>query len=144
MHSHTYLNPGRQCNMYLLQQLIKDKFEKSSPGVPVVAQWLTNLTRNHGVSGSVPALLSELRIRHCRELWCRSQIRLGSRVAMSVVQASSYSSDWAPSLGTSIRQGSGSRKGKKTKKKSLLQYLTRSHSQQKNSSTIFMLVFMVK
>ena len=25
-------------------------------GVPVVAQWLTNLTRNHEVSGSVPAL----------------------------------------------------------------------------------------
>ena len=27
-----------------------------SPGVPVVAQWLTNLTRNHEVVGSVPAL----------------------------------------------------------------------------------------
>ena len=25
-------------------------------GVPVVAQWLTNPTRNHEVSGSVPAL----------------------------------------------------------------------------------------
>ena len=25
-------------------------------GVPVVAQWLTNLTRNHEVAGSVPAL----------------------------------------------------------------------------------------
>ena len=25
-------------------------------GVPVVAQWLTNLTRNHEVLGSVPAL----------------------------------------------------------------------------------------
>jgi len=25
-------------------------------GVPVVAQWLTNLTRNHKVAGSVPAL----------------------------------------------------------------------------------------
>ena len=24
-------------------------------GVPVIAQWLTNLTRNHGVAGSVPA-----------------------------------------------------------------------------------------
>ena len=30
--------------------------KKVSPGVPVVAQWLTNLTRNHGVAGSVPAL----------------------------------------------------------------------------------------
>ena len=26
------------------------------PGVPVVAQWLTNPTRNHEVAGSVPAL----------------------------------------------------------------------------------------
>ena len=26
------------------------------PGVPVVAQWLTNPTRNHEVAGSIPAL----------------------------------------------------------------------------------------
>ena len=26
------------------------------PGVPFVAQWLTNLTRNHEVAGLVPAL----------------------------------------------------------------------------------------
>ena len=25
-------------------------------GVPVMVQWLTNLTRNHEVAGSVPAL----------------------------------------------------------------------------------------
>ena len=25
-------------------------------GVPIVAQWLTNPTRNHGVAGSVPGL----------------------------------------------------------------------------------------
>ena len=30
------------------------------------------------------ALLSGLRIWHCRDLWCRSQIRLGSRVAEAV------------------------------------------------------------
>ena len=27
-----------------------------SHGVPVVAQWLTNLTRNHEVAGSIPGL----------------------------------------------------------------------------------------
>ena len=30
--------------------------KKSNYGVPVVAQWLTNPTRNHEVEGSVPAL----------------------------------------------------------------------------------------
>ena len=43
-------------------------------------------------------LLSGLRIRHCHELWCRSQTQLGSSFAVAVA----YSSDWTPSLGTSI------------------------------------------
>ena len=30
--------------------------KKTFVGVPVVAQWLTNPTRNHEVAGSVPAL----------------------------------------------------------------------------------------
>jgi len=29
---------------------------KTSPGVPVVAQWLTNPTRNHEIEGSIPGL----------------------------------------------------------------------------------------
>ena len=29
-------------------------FKKGGNGVPVVAQWLTNLTRNHEVAGSIP------------------------------------------------------------------------------------------
>ena len=31
-------------------------FKKKRMGVPVVAQWLTNQTRNHEVVGSTPAL----------------------------------------------------------------------------------------
>ena len=31
------------------------------------------------------ASLSGLRIQHCSELWCRSQMRLGSRIAVAVV-----------------------------------------------------------
>ena len=31
-------------------------FKNISPGVPVVAQWLTNLTRNLEVAGSIPGL----------------------------------------------------------------------------------------
>ena len=30
--------------------------EKGMWGVPIVTQWLTNPTRNHGVAGSIPAL----------------------------------------------------------------------------------------
>ena len=32
------------------------KKKEERDGVPVVAQWLTNPTRNHEVAGSVPAL----------------------------------------------------------------------------------------
>ena len=31
-------------------------FENGKCGVPVVAQWLTNPTRNHEVAGSIPTL----------------------------------------------------------------------------------------
>ena len=34
----------------------KQKTKNKKTGVPVVAQWLTNPTRNHEVAGSVPAL----------------------------------------------------------------------------------------
>ena len=43
-----------------------------------------------------------LRIRHCHELWCRSQTQLGSHIPGAVVQAGSCGSDSTPSLGASI------------------------------------------
>ena len=52
--------------------------------VPIVARWLRNPTSNHEVAGSL-ALLSGLRIWHCRELWCRSQTQLRSHVVVAVV-----------------------------------------------------------
>ena len=66
-----------------MRHLIVQLSEGKDVGVPVMAQWLTNPTRNHEVVGSVPAL-PQLRIRRCRELWCRSQTRLGSRIAVAL------------------------------------------------------------
>ena len=63
------------------------------------------------------ASLNWLRIQHCRELWCRSQMPLGSGVAVAVVEAGSCSFDLTPNLGTSICRGGGPKKAKKKKKK---------------------------
>ena len=52
-------------------------------GVPVMAQWLTNLIRDHEVQSL--ASLSGLRIWHCHELWCRLQTHLGSHIAVALV-----------------------------------------------------------
>ena len=63
------------------------------------------------------ALLGGLRIRHCHELWCRLQTRLGSGIAMALAKAISWSSDWTPRLGTSMCRGCGPKKTKKDQKK---------------------------
>ena len=42
-----------------LQELKRAHLKK--PGVPVVAQWLTNLTGNHKVAGSIPGLAEWVR-----------------------------------------------------------------------------------
>ena len=73
-----------------------------------MAQQLVNPTSIHEVSG--------LRIQHCHELWCRLQMRLGSRVAVVLMQAEGYSSDWTPSLGTSLCHRCGPKKDKKDQK----------------------------
>ena len=67
-------------------------------GVPVSAQQKRIRLVTMRLQVQSLASLSELGIRHCGELWCRSQMQLGSQVAVSVVQASVCSSDWTPSL----------------------------------------------
>ena len=68
------------------------------------------------------ALLSGLGTWWCYEPWCRSQMRLGSRIAVAVVQASSNSASWTPSLGISICPGCDPKKIKKKKRKQLVGY----------------------
>ena len=62
------------------------------------------------------ASLTGLGIYHCSDLWCRLQMRLRSGVAVTVVKASSCSSDSTPSLGTSICCGKKNQKKKKKKR----------------------------
>ena len=38
------------------QELTNETIENTQVGVSVMAQWLTNLTTNHGVMGSIPGL----------------------------------------------------------------------------------------
>ena len=63
------------------------------------------------------ALLSGLRVQHCREQWCRWQTRLGSSVAVAVAGSHSFNS--TPSLGTSMCCGCSPEKTKKKKKKTI-------------------------
>ena len=89
---------------------------KSDIGVSIVAQQLMNPTSVHEDVVLIPGL-SRLRIWHCQEPWCRSQMRLGSGIAVAVVQADGYSSNWAPSLGNSLYCGCSPKKTKKKKLK---------------------------
>ena len=53
-----------------------------------MAQQLMNPTSVHDDASSIPgslASLSGLRIRRCLELWRRSQMQLGSSIAVGVV-----------------------------------------------------------
>ena len=52
-------------NLFLRNKIstVKNTFEKEKrkKGVPVVAQWLTNPTRNYEVGGSIPGLAQWLK-----------------------------------------------------------------------------------
>ena len=54
---------------------------------PCCGSDVTNPTRIHEDTGSTSASLSELRIQHCHEQQCRSQLQLGSCVAVAVLWA---------------------------------------------------------
>jgi len=68
------------------------------------------------------ASLIGLRIQHCHEMWCRSQMQLGSCIAVAMAQAGSYSSDSTPSLGTSICLSVALKRDTHTQRKPLSKY----------------------
>jgi len=89
---------------------------KTGMGVPVMAQWKQIWLVSMRTQVRSLASLSGLRIQCCRELWCRSQMWLGSGIAVAVAQDSDYSSNSTPSLGILICHRCGPKKTTTTKK----------------------------
>ena len=69
---------------YFQSYAVNAAAKKYCIGVPVVAQWLMNPTRNHEDAGSIPGLAQWVKNRHRRELWCRLQMWLRSRAAVAL------------------------------------------------------------
>ena len=90
--------------------------KQNAPGeVPAMAQWKQTLLISERMQVQSLASLSGLAIRCYGELWCRSQTRLGFRIAMAMASSCSSDSDLTPSLETSICRGYGPKKKKKKK-----------------------------
>ena len=88
-------------------------YSKFSSGISVMAQWKWIQLGAIRLQVRSLALLSELRIRRCRELWCRLQTRLGSGVAVAVARAALIRPlAWKPP-----HAAAEALKGQKTKKK---------------------------
>ena len=47
---------GINARVFILLSAFLEDAKLSLQGVPIVAQWLTNLTRNHEAAGSIPGL----------------------------------------------------------------------------------------
>ena len=79
-------------------------------GVPVVVQRKQIRLGTMRLQVRSLASFSGSKIQRCCELGCRSQMWLGSGVAVAVAQAGGYSSDSTPGLGASVCLRYGSKK----------------------------------
>ena len=81
------------------------------------------------------ASLSGLRIRHCRELWCRLQMQHRSSIAVAVVSATTRIRPlaWELPYVTEAAQEMAKRP-KKKKKKVILKYITRCYIPEANAT----------
>ena len=102
----------------ILSKVEKKKSKKTireKNEVPVMAQQKRISLGTMRMQVRSLALISGSEIWCCHELWCRSQMSLGSAVVVAVVKAGSCSSDLTPSLGTSICHGYSPKKQNKQK-----------------------------
>ena len=87
-------------------------------------QWLTNPTRNREVEGSIPDLAQWVKdLAFCRELWCRSQMRLHSHVAMAVVWLAATAPIGPLAWESPCASGTAIEKTKRPKKKNIYIYI---------------------
>ena len=102
---------NQMSSKFKIFSLQKALLRKIKSRVPIMAQQKQIRLGTIRLQVRSLALLSGLRIQHCREL-CRSHTQLRPGVAMSAVQASSCSSNLTPSLGNSICHRCHSKKKK--------------------------------
>ena len=63
--------PDQELHARYQGTLIYSGNETTSPGVPIVAQWLTNLTSIYEDAGSIPGLAQWVKDLASLWLWCR-------------------------------------------------------------------------
>ena len=97
-------------HVYRVQVGLEKLSVKWSPRSSCRGSVQTNLTGINEDVGSILGLTQWLRIQRCHELWCRSQMRLGSHVAVAVVLAGTCSSDSTPSWRPSTDRGCSPKK----------------------------------
>ena len=64
--------------------LLRPTSERTVWGASVVAPWVKNPNRIHEFEGLIPGFAHGLRIRHCHKMPHRSQMQLGSGIAVAV------------------------------------------------------------